>query len=203
VGEVLRRWVSGSYANTAATLALIVALGGTAVAAGGLPGKNSVRSSDIANGQVKRVDIGRGAVGATAIASGAVTESDLAILRTDRLAMNDSTPDDGEFSLGPEVFAKGGITLRMDCQVEGLGASTRLTLVADPGVEATFNQTSVLDESSRGEVDGSQATVFTENSTAIHVVAVKVAEGPFLTASVRPSSDSPTADCETTLAVTG
>ena len=200
---MLRRWLSGSYANVAATLALVVALGGTAIAAGGLPGNNSVRSSDIANGQVKRPDVGRKAVGGSAIASNAVVESDLAILRTARLGMNDSTADDGEFSIGPEVFSKGGITLRMDCQVEGLSGFTRLMLVADPGVEATFNQTSVLNESSRGEVDGSQATVFTETSTDIHVVAVKVEDGPFLTASVRPSSDSPTADCETTLAVTG
>lgn len=42
----------GRYANVTSTLALVVALGGTAYAA------NTIRSSDIVNGQVKSVDIG-------------------------------------------------------------------------------------------------------------------------------------------------
>ena len=45
------------YANVTATMALIVALGGTAYAA------NTIRSGDIANGQVKSADIGTGSQG--------------------------------------------------------------------------------------------------------------------------------------------
>ena len=50
-----------NYANVVATLALFVALGGSSFAAVALT-RNSVKSKHIANGQVKRSDIGRSAV---------------------------------------------------------------------------------------------------------------------------------------------
>jgi hypothetical protein len=50
-----------SYANVVATLALFVALGGSAYAAVELS-KNSVRTKHIAKGQVKAADLGRNAV---------------------------------------------------------------------------------------------------------------------------------------------
>lgn len=59
----------GRYANVTSTMALVVALGGTAYAA------NSVRSSDIVNGQVKSVDIGSKQVKNPDLATNAVTSA--------------------------------------------------------------------------------------------------------------------------------
>ncbi len=60
---MVRRLRSGiTYANVMATIAVFLALGGGAYAAFKLP-KNSVRSKNIVNGEVKTVDLGAGAVG--------------------------------------------------------------------------------------------------------------------------------------------
>jgi hypothetical protein len=59
----------GRYANVTSTLALIVALGGTAYAA------NTVRSSDIVNGQVKSADIASKGVKNADLAGNAVTSA--------------------------------------------------------------------------------------------------------------------------------
>lgn len=67
---------NGRYANVTATMALVVALGGSAYAA------NSIRSSDIQNGQIKTADIGTGQVrnadlGANAVTSGKIRNGTL------------------------------------------------------------------------------------------------------------------------------
>lgn len=191
-----------SYANAAATAALIVALAGTAVAAGGLPGKNSVFSPDIKNGQVKAPDVGRGAVTGKAVAANSIVEADLAFLKTDRVAMNDSTPDDGEYTIGSAVYSKGGVRLRMDCREEGTDRTTRITLIANQGVTASYNALE-FSGSTAGQVSGSQATLLEETSSAVYPFAIKVAQGPFLTGSLLPTSSGGAGDCETTIAVAG
>lgn len=75
-----------SYANVSATLALVVALSGTAYAA------NTVRSKDIVNGQVKTADLGRNAVATNKIKKNAVT--------TSRIKSGAVAPDD----LNPATF---------------------------------------------------------------------------------------------------
>jgi hypothetical protein len=60
----------GRYANVTSTMALIVALGGTAYAA------NTIRSSDIVNGQVKRVDIANNAVTSGKVANNSLRVND-------------------------------------------------------------------------------------------------------------------------------
>lgn len=60
----------GRYANVTATLALVVALGGTAYAA------NTVRSSDIKNGEVKRVDLANDAVTSGKVRNGTLLRKD-------------------------------------------------------------------------------------------------------------------------------
>lgn len=80
----------GRYANVTSTMALIVALGGTAYAA------NSVRSSDIVNGQVKSADIGSKQVKNADLGSNAVTSAkvkDGSLLKRDFKA--------GELPAGP------------------------------------------------------------------------------------------------------
>jgi hypothetical protein len=61
---------NGRYANVTATLALVVALGGSAYAA------NTVRSSDIKNGQVKRVDLANNAVTSGKVKNGTLLGKD-------------------------------------------------------------------------------------------------------------------------------
>ena len=59
------------YANVTSTLALVVALGGT-----GAYAANTIRSSDIVNGQVKRVDIANNAVTSGKVKDGSLLKKD-------------------------------------------------------------------------------------------------------------------------------
>jgi hypothetical protein len=61
---------NGRYANVTATMALVVALGGSAYAA------NTIRSSDIKNGQVKRVDLANNAVTSGKVSNGTLLSKD-------------------------------------------------------------------------------------------------------------------------------
>jgi len=65
------RWGS-RYAIVASTLALFLALGGTAYAV------NTVRSADIVNGTIKTEDLGTGSVRSIDIKNGAVAAADIA-----------------------------------------------------------------------------------------------------------------------------
>jgi hypothetical protein len=65
-----------TYANVTATLALVLALGGAAYAAIQLP-RNSVRSMNIKNGQVKARDIGNNQVRSSDIKNGQVKGEDI------------------------------------------------------------------------------------------------------------------------------
>jgi hypothetical protein len=57
-----------TYANVMSTVAVFIALGGTSYAVA--LKRNSVRSSNIAPGQVKRSDIARGAIDSSKVANG-------------------------------------------------------------------------------------------------------------------------------------
>jgi hypothetical protein len=61
---------SGRYASVTATMALVVALGGSAYAA------NTIRSSDIRNGQVKQVDLANNAVTSGKVRNGTLLSKD-------------------------------------------------------------------------------------------------------------------------------
>src|SRR5688500_14117651 len=66
------------YANTASTVAVLLAVagtGGAAYAAG--VAKNSVGSPQIQNGQVKTVDLGKNAVKGPKVANGSLSAADL------------------------------------------------------------------------------------------------------------------------------
>ena len=65
-----------TYANVAATLAVVAALGGSAYATVAVP-ENSVRSATIRNGQVKAVDLGNAAVSAAKIDNASLTPADV------------------------------------------------------------------------------------------------------------------------------
>jgi hypothetical protein len=71
-----------SYANVTATLALIVALGGTAYAAATITGADvvdgSLTSADIKDGSLQGVDVATGAISSPDITDHSITHSDLA-----------------------------------------------------------------------------------------------------------------------------
>ena len=66
-----------TFANVVSLLALFIALGGSSYAAITLK-KNSVRSSHIKNGQVKRADLARNAVDSSRVAQGSLLAEDFA-----------------------------------------------------------------------------------------------------------------------------
>jgi hypothetical protein len=68
---------STRYANVTATLALVVALGGTSYAASQLP-KNSVGSKQIKQNSVKTVDVRDGGLTSADVQDGTLTAQDLA-----------------------------------------------------------------------------------------------------------------------------
>lgn len=71
MGQKVSRHIRG---NVVGYIALFVALSGTAYA---LPGKNSVDSGDIINGEVKKQDVGVGAVGSEEALDGDLTGVDI------------------------------------------------------------------------------------------------------------------------------
>lgn len=67
-----------SYANVAATLALVLAIGGGTVYAASELGKNSVKSKHIAKGQVKKSDLGKNSVTSPKVKNGGIKAQDIA-----------------------------------------------------------------------------------------------------------------------------
>ena len=77
-----RRWLP-SPSLLVATVALVVALGGTAIA---LPGRNTVRTDDIARGAVKGKDIAKAAIKTGKIKNSQVTPLKLDLVKVDGVA---------------------------------------------------------------------------------------------------------------------
>jgi hypothetical protein len=67
-----------TYANVAATIALLIAIGGGTVYAAAQLGKNDVHSRNIARGAVKKSDLGKNAVTSPKIKNGTVRGVDIA-----------------------------------------------------------------------------------------------------------------------------
>jgi hypothetical protein len=67
-----------SYANVAATIALVLAIGGGTVYAATHLGKNSVKSKNIAKGAVKGSDLAKNAVTGSKVKDGSIEAGDLA-----------------------------------------------------------------------------------------------------------------------------
>ncbi|MGH2986489.1 MAG: hypothetical protein ACRDLO_07375 [Solirubrobacterales bacterium] len=65
-----------TYANVVATIALFVALGGTAIATHP-GGQNTISTADIQNGEVKVADVGQGAVATDELANNQVKAADI------------------------------------------------------------------------------------------------------------------------------
>jgi hypothetical protein len=67
-----------TYANVAATIALVLAIGGGSVYAATQLGKNDVHSRNLAKGAVKKSDLGKNAVSSPKIKNGTVKAVDIA-----------------------------------------------------------------------------------------------------------------------------
>jgi hypothetical protein len=118
--------------NLIATVALVVATAGTAFAAG-LPGKNSVRSQDIANGEVKSSDLGARSVTRRAFRPGSVGDGAVAALDTVRGALDDAVPDDAAFTDGEPMIGREGIRFYPACSQVGADITASLQFELDPG----------------------------------------------------------------------
>lgn len=98
-----RRWLP-SPALMVATVALVVALGGSAIA---LPGKGKVKSDDIARGAVKTKDIAKAAVKTGKIKNNQVTPLKLDLVKVDGVAGPLPTASAPPIDLGgPSVTVK-------------------------------------------------------------------------------------------------
>ncbi|WP_323791451.1 hypothetical protein [Nocardioides sp.] len=131
-----------SYANVSATLALVVALSGTAYAA------NTVRSKDIVNGQVKTADLGKAAVATSKIKKNAVTTSRIKknAVTTNRIKSGAVAPDD----LNPATFPHFIVS---DYDSSNTNTSISGGLVAVLTVELTTHVESHVMVTSNVEVD--------------------------------------------------
>jgi hypothetical protein len=118
--------------NLIATVALVVATAGTAFAAG-LPGKNSVRSEDIANGEVKRSDLGARSITRQAFRPGSVRDGAVAAIDTTRGALDDAVPDDLTFTDGEPMIGREGIRFYPACSQQGADITGSLQFEVDPG----------------------------------------------------------------------
>jgi len=140
-----------TYANVAATTALVVAVaggGGAAVAAA--VAKNSVRSPQIKNGQVKRVDLGRNAV-----TGPKVVERTLA-----------KVPSAGR----ADTATRAGTAGRADTAGRALNVVTAAVTVAG-ALDAQGNNTGAV--SARRVITGSYEVVFDRDVTdCAHLVSV-------------------------------
>src|SRR4029079_14065929 len=77
-GGMAARFWNHVRQNVVGYVALFVALGGTAWAAGPLAGRNTVNSAAIINGQVKQSDVGANAVTSRNVVNGTLTRGDFA-----------------------------------------------------------------------------------------------------------------------------
>jgi hypothetical protein len=132
------RWLP-SPALLVATVALVAALAGSAIA---LPGRNTVHSDDIARGAVKGKDIAKAAIKTGKIKNSQVTPLKLDLVKVDGVAGPLPTASAPPIDLGgPSVTVKVPFTglvavyARATAQVQGGGANARAQahLVA-PGV---------------------------------------------------------------------
>jgi hypothetical protein len=114
-----------SYANTMSTLAVFIALGGSSVAAVQLS-RNSVRSEQIANGQVKGPDLARNAVSSVKVANGSLRADDF---KAGQLKAGPVGPPGPP---GPKGDA-GATSLK----VRAATASGEVTATCEPGERAT------------------------------------------------------------------
>lgn len=193
-----------TYSNVAATLALVLALGGGTVYAASQLGKNSVKSKQIAKGAVKGSDLGKNAVTSPKIKN--------ATIQTDDLAADTILALDADVSGSAAGGPQGGITTNADSPLPLTGTTTftpeegQVAAVAAEGkfTVATTNALQSCDPQVRLLIGGEPTRIFISpeaetNSTTPITVFGRDASGPFglinpgtpltITAALRGDSD--------------
>lgn len=159
-----------TYANVVATLALVLALGGSGVYAASKIGgkqirKGAVRSFHIKNRQVRRQDIAGGSINSRKVSNSSLTGKDI---KQDSLTGQDIREDSlGLVPLAQDARTLGGVTLRMvrASQPAGGGPSQVLSqgglsvLLSCPGGAATIEV--------RGSSPGDAGTVYDSDSATV------------------------------------
>ena len=142
-----------SYANVTASLALFVALGGTAVAAATLPrdsvgsaqiSADAVRSPEISSGAVQSSDISDGGIKLADVAAGARSDlvGELLFAERDRSEQDARQCEGSDLSVCPDFLA---LPLASDSGARTVGGTGRNWLVQAKFVVAVGGTTGVLD----------------------------------------------------------
>ena len=170
-----------TYANVAATVALMIAIGGGTVYAAVQLGRNDVRSPNIAPGAVKTADIAGNAVTSPKIRAGAVRASDIAIgvlnkvVDTKGSATGGPTPLTGAGEAPVPLTGKTSFTPRAD-QVSALAAEAQFTVATvDPGSPCSANVRLFLN----GEQTRVSLSPEEQSSTTLVTQLARDADGPF------------------------
>lgn len=170
-----------TYSNVAATVALMIAIGGGTVYAAVQLGRNDVRSRNIAPGAVKAADIARNAVTSPKIRAGAVRASDIAIGVLNKVVDTKGSARGGPISVqgvGEAPVPLTGTTsfTPRAGQVSALAAEAQFTFATvDPGSPCSANVRLFLnDEPTRVFLSPDQQT-----STTLVTELARDADGPF------------------------
>jgi hypothetical protein len=172
-----------TYANVAATIALVLAVGGGTVYAAAQLGKNDVHSRNIARGAVKKSDLHKNAVTSHKIKNKTIRPADLA-----GVLINDIVDVTGSATGGPQsaintattspLPLKGTTTFTPKAgQVGAVAAEAQFTI-------ATTNAMQFCQPAVRLLVNGAPTRIFVEpddqgNSTTLVTTTGSDAGGPF------------------------
>jgi hypothetical protein len=126
-----------SYANVAATIALVLALGGGTVYAASHLGKNSVDSKAIKKGAVKNSDLAKNAVTGKKVKNGSLTAEDLVdgVIRADVTGTANGGPQAGINTNTSNALPLTGDTTFTpgDGEVAAIAAEGRFTIASTSG----------------------------------------------------------------------
>jgi hypothetical protein len=183
----LRRQIT--YANVVSTLALFLALGGSAVYAAGKIGgdqikKGAIRSYQIQNSQVRRQDIAGGSINSRKVSNESLTGKDikestlgLVPLAQDAHTLNGATLRTVRFSQGDgagsaNVLSVGGLSASLACPGGTATLTVRGSTSGDAGTLFDSDSGGVLEFNS-----GTPQTITTAGASNTGIVSVHRVEG--------------------------
>jgi hypothetical protein len=172
-----------SYADVAATIALVLAVGGGTVYAAAQIGKNDVRSRNLAPGAVKRSDLGKNAVTSAKVRNRTIREADIAA----GVVQNDIADVTGSASGGPTAIPtpatvpvplSGTTTFTpKPGRVSALVLEAQFTLVGAGGMSTCSPSVGLL---ANGEFTRARAETQPTSSTAPATQLARGADAPFV-----------------------
>ncbi len=172
-----------TYANVAATIALVLAVGGGTVYAAIHLGKNDVRSRNLAPGAVKNSDIGKNAVTSPKIKNGTVGAADIAagVIHNDIADVTGSAKGGPQGSINTNTTSPLPLTGKTTFtpragQVAALAAEAQFTIATTNAINSCQPDVFLF-------VNGEDTRVFLspddDNSTTLVTRTSHDADGPF------------------------